>query len=268
MNYWFSKLASKASWNIPGRFVAADPEGQIVTPSVSKTEILTSISLSIFFAFSVARAVGATPVTATEELAFSAGQQAYIYGLPLVIAAVTREVATAVPAPVAGKGAPINQFGHTWTFPTHETRLVVSPNADTLYTAAFLDLSPEPIVLHVPDTQGRYYVMQLTDAWTNVFAVRGKRTTGTAARDFAIVGPNWKGTLPEGLERIDAPTNMVGILGRTQTSGERHTPAVTSIQERSTLTPLSPFGTSSPPPAEVSYDPHVDTATPPAEQVL
>ena len=102
---------------------------------------------------------------------------------------------------------------------------MVSPNADTLYSIAWLNLSKEPMVLSVPTTNGRYYLMQMLDAWTNVFASPGTRTTGTGAGNFAIVGPRWNGTLPTGLTKIEAPTDMVWIVGRTQQNGPADIPA-------------------------------------------
>ena len=75
---------------------------------------------------------------------------------------------------------------------------IVNPNADFLYSQAWLDLSKGPVVLTIPDTKGRYYLLALLDAYTNVAASIGKRTTGTEKRQFAIVGPHFKGTLPEG----------------------------------------------------------------------
>jgi uncharacterized protein DUF1254 len=65
------------------------------------------------------------------------------------------------------------------------------------------------LLLHVPDTHGRYFVMQLLDAWTETFDLPGKRARGTGARWFGIVGPGWKGTLPPHIEKIMAPTNTV-----------------------------------------------------------
>ena len=65
---------------------------------------------------------------------------------------------------------------------------MVRPNNDTLYSTAWIDLSAEPLVLTVPDTEGRYYVMPFMDAWTNVFAMVGKRTTGTGPGDYLLVG--------------------------------------------------------------------------------
>jgi len=142
----------------------------------------------------------------------------------------------------------------------------VSPNADTLYSFAWLDLSKEPIVLSLPDTKGRYYVMQMIDAWTDVFAAPGPRTTGMGKRDFAIVGPGFKGKLPAGLKKIESPTNLLWIAGRTQTNGEADYDAVHTMQKEYKLTPLSAWGKPYTPPAAVPVDPKV-SREPPMSQV-
>ena len=92
-------------------------------------------------------------------------------------------------------------------------------NFDTLYSPVWLDLAPEPIILSVPDTAGRYYLLPMLDMWTDVFSVVGSRTTGTKAGDFALVAPGWSGALPDGIAKIVAPTPTIWILGRTQTNG-------------------------------------------------
>src|SRR5262249_35986678 len=125
----------------------------------------------------------------------------------------------------------------------------------------------EPIVLQLPDTLGRYFLMPLLDAFTNVFASPGKRTTGTQAQDFAIVGPSWKGTLPAGLTRIDAPTNLVWLLGRTEIAGKDDLPADTAATDRYTLTPLPAYGRAYTPPENAQIDPTFDMATPPPELI-
>ena len=117
------------------------------------------------------------PLSLSPEEALKIATDAYIYGYPLVLMDVTREVMTAVPKPGARK-APVNQFVHLREFPDHTFTDVVSPNVDTLYSVAWLDLSKGPIVLSLPDAGDRYYLMPMLDAWTNVFAAPGKRTTG------------------------------------------------------------------------------------------
>ena len=165
------------------------------------------------------------------------GIEAYVFGYPLVLMDVTRRVMTAVSKPAAGK-APANQIGHLREFPDYTFTDVVSPNADTLYSVSWIDVTKEPMVLSVPAAGTRYYLMQLLDGWTNVFASPGTRTTGGGKGDFAITGPGWRGTLPGGLREIKAPTGMIWMIGRTQTNGKADQPAVHAIQDQYRLTPL------------------------------
>ena len=90
--------------------------------------------------------------------------------------------------------APMDQFANVRAFPDATFTDVVSPNADTLYSIAWLDLEQGPMVMSVPDTHGRYYLMELLDGWTNVIPSPGKRTTGTGKGNFALTGPGWSGT--------------------------------------------------------------------------
>jgi hypothetical protein len=156
-------------------------------------------------------------------------QRAYLYAYPLVLIEVTRA------------GMPVNSFTHVPQFPRPDSRQVIRPNADTLYSTAWLDLSREPILVHVPDSAGRFYLLQFMDAWTETFADPGKRTTGTADAWFAVVGPNWAGKLPEHVTRFDAPTNIIWLLGRTQTNGSADYPNVRSFQQGLRLMPLSAY---------------------------
>jgi hypothetical protein len=194
-------------------------------------------------------------------------QEAYIFGYPLVIMDVTRQVGTAVPKPEGAK-APVNQLAHLRTIPDYTFTDVVTPNADTLYSVAMLDLKTEPVILSVPAMEsGRYYLMQLMDAWTNVFAAPGTRTTGNGKGDFAIIGPRWAGSLPAGVQELRSPTNHVWMIGRTQTNGKGDYAAVHAIQDQYRLTPLSAWGSQYTAPTDVPVAPGVDMTTPPVEQV-
>jgi hypothetical protein len=145
-------------------------------------------------------------------------------------------------------------------------KVVVRSNVDSLYTMAWLNIKAEPMVLSVPDTHGRFYLFQMLDMWTDVFASPGTRTTGSDAGHFAIVGPDWKGTLPTNLTEIRAPTNDVWVIAPTQTNGPADYAAVHAIQKQYKLAPLSSFGLPYSPPKGV-FDPTVDMQTPPVEQV-
>jgi hypothetical protein len=207
-------------------------------------------------------ALAQAPGEAVRDLAI----EAYIFGYSLITVEMTRRVTTNVSKPEGLRG-PMGQFASAREYPTAAYKDVTAPNADTLYSSAWLDLSKEPYILHVPDEHGRYYLMPMLDAWTDVFADPGTRTTGTGAGDFAIVGPGWRGELPPGVEELRSTTNLAWIIGRTYCTG---TPedyaAVHAIQDEYKLVPLSGWGKPyTPPPGTV--DPSVDMKTPVREQV-
>lgn len=211
-----------------------------------------------------AAAKAAVDKARTDEIA-KIGVDGVVYGLPIVIAELTKRVQTNVAAPQPDARAPLNQFGNMAKYPPASNHDVVRLNVDTLYSFAFLDLTAEPIILSVPDTNGRYYLMPLISAWTNVFASPGKRTTGTKAANFVITGPGWTGDLPKGMTEYKAPTNLVMVAGRTQANGPADYAAVNALQKKYKVTPLSAWGKPYTPPAGV-VDPAVDMS-PPVEQV-
>lgn len=194
-----------------------------------------------------AAAPASEPIKPTTAEVREIAASAYTFAYPLVLVDVTRRTDLERRAQAGAPGA--NHFAHAQAFPDDRSRIVIRPNADTLYSIAWLDLSHEPILLHVPDTHGRYYVMQLLDAWTETFAMPGKRTHGTDARWFGIAGPGWKGTLPPDVERIDAPTNTVWLIGRTQVNGVADYSEVHAIQAGYALMPLSQYANGSSPSA-------------------
>jgi len=193
-------------------------------------------------------------------------EQGYIFGYPLVLMNVTKEVMTATPNLTQTK-APINQLLNIRTFPDASFTDVVTPNADTLYSSAWIDLTKEPIIVSVPALGERYYLLELLDAWTNVFSTIGTRQTGSAAGNYALTGPNWKGSLPEGVKQIKSPTHLVWLLGRTLTNGPKDYAAVHKIQDQYKLTPLSAWGTNYIPPQTVPVASNVNVKESPAEQV-
>ena len=204
-------------------------------------------------------------VTAAE--AAEIAREAYIFLYPLVTMEVTRKISTNVPAGVRTGLGPMNMFHHMRAYPPADFKEVVRPNFDTLYSPAWLDLTREPLIVSVPDTQGRYYLMPMIDMWSDVFAVPGKRTSGTKAAAYALTPNGWRGTLPKGVARIDAPTPYVWIIGRTQTNGPKDYDAVHKVQDAYTITPLSQWGRKAAPPPKFTPDPTVDLKTPPLDQV-
>lgn len=239
--------------------------------------IATSILLLSSALAPAAMAETATQESAvTEQEAHSIGVDAYVYLYPLVTMDLTRRQFTNVePNREWGRG-PMNAFANMPEFPPADFKGVVRPNFDTLYSVAWLDLTKEPIVLTVPDTGGRYYLLPLLDMWSDAFASPGWRTTGTQAGNFVVTPPGWrtdlrdklveKYKLPPGTQRIDAPTPYVWIIGRTKTDGPADYNAVHKIQAGFKLTPLSRWG-KPPQNVVVKIDPAVDMETPPKVQV-
>lgn len=228
--------------------------------------ILKKLLLTMFGAVIAASAFAQPAAKMSEQEALELGTQAYIYAYPLITMDMTRRVMTNVAAPTDLK-APVGQFFNAREYPDASFHDVTAPNADTLYSIAWLDLAKGPYILHVPDEHGRYYLMQMLNGWTDVFADPGTRTTGAAAHDFAIVGPNWQGALPKGMTVYKSPTDMVWVVGRTYCTG---TPedykAVHAIQDHYTLVPLSAYGKSyTPSPGKT--DPAIDMKTPVRDQV-
>lgn len=192
----------------------------------------------------------------------------YVYAYPLVTMELTRRVMTNVVTP-DGLRAPMGQFVNAREYPNASFRDVTAPNADTLYSVAWLNLAKEPYVLHVPNEQGRYYLMPMLNGWTDVFASPGTRTTGTKTHDFLIMGPDWKGTLPKGITAFKSGTNLVWVLGRTYCTGTSEDyKIVHALQDQYVLKPLSVYlsGKSYTPP-NGAVDSSIDMKTPVRDQV-
>ncbi|PKA45289.1 DUF1254 domain-containing protein [Rhizobium sullae] len=227
-------------------------------------------------------AITAFPVTVassadaiTEEEAHVIGVDAYVYFYPLLSMDITRKQLTNAEAKEGAIGGPPNRFNNILEFPPADLKVVVRPNFDTLYSSGWLDLTKEPVVVSAPDTGGRYYLLPMLDMWTDVFASPGWRTTGTEAGHFLVAPPGWRPDLrdefdefklPEGTQRIDAPTPYVWVIGRTKTDGPPDYDAVHKIQDGYKITLLSEWG-KEPKPIEVEIDPSIDMKTPPKVQV-
>jgi hypothetical protein len=212
----------------------------------------------------------------TEEDAHAIGVNAYLYFYPLISFDVTRLYSTNIEPDKEPLKAPMNTFASAAAYPSADNKFVVRVNFDTLYSIAYLDLTNEPMVVSSPDTNGRYFLLPMLDAWTDVFASPGWRTTGTKAQTFLVTPPGWRPDLrdrfieefklPNDTQRIDAPTPYLVIVGRTKTDGPPDYDAVHKIQAGYKVTPLSQWG-KTPLPVTVKVDPSINMKTPPKIQV-
>ncbi len=128
----------------------------------------------------------------------------------------------------------------------------VTPNVNTLYGFGFLDLAAEPVILSVPDSHGRYYMVEIVDFWTNAFAYAGGVATGYKGGKFALVGPGWKGKLPPHVKRIDAPTRWVLIQPRVHVLDGNDLPAAKAVLDAITVEGLAQ-ATGKPSPVAPAY---------------
>ncbi len=191
------------------------------------------------------------------------GAEGYVFGYPLVIMDVTRVNSIQLIGPE-------NQLKRVQQFPDASFKDVVRPNADTLYTTAFINMNQGPWVFEMPPNVKRYELMPFMDAWTNVFAAPGTRTRaeaeGKTGARFLLAGPKWTGELPVGLTLLRSPTAMTWLVGRTQTNGVQDYPLVKQLQNGLRLTKLSDWQAGRAP-----TDKHWAAATvkpePPAQQM-
>ncbi len=205
------------------------------------------------------------PSLHTEE-AVRIAVDSYIYGYPLVTFDMARRQQTNVAAP-DGEHAPTGQLIKMRSYPAVDNHCCAAPNADTLYTIAWLDVSAEPWIFGIPEMGDRYYIMPMLDGFSEVVKVASASTTGGRAQKYAITGPGWSGTIPEGVTRVDSPTAMVWILGRIYCTGTAEDyAAVHALQDQFTVVPLSAYGRPyNPPPGSV--DPAFDMKTAVRKQV-
>ena len=153
------------------------------------------------------------------------GAEAYLYGYPLVMMETTRIQS-------AKYIGPENQLRMVRQFPNAQFKEVVRPNVDTLYTTAFISMKEGPWAFEMPANNKRYELMPFMDAWTNVFASPGTRTSGNQGGTYLLAGPEWNGQVPKGMTLLKSPTDMVWLIGRTQTNGTADFATVHELQNR------------------------------------
>ncbi|MGO7540616.1 DUF1254 domain-containing protein [Rhizobium ruizarguesonis] len=169
-------------------------------------------------------------------------EEGFIYGLPLVMNyAVMQEFA--VDKNSGQFKAPFNEINNLHHVATPEDTAVITPNSDTPYSFIWLDLRAEPMVISVPMVEkDRYYAVQLIDGNTYNYGYIGTRTTGAEPGDYLVVGPDWKGEMPTGIEKVFRSTTPFTLaLIRTQLFNPDDMPDVEKIQAAYKAQPLSAF---------------------------
>ena len=196
-----------------------------------KRSLATLLTALILFSCGLTSVGIAEPTDA--DAVWELVSDAYIYAFPLVLTDATKTMSTNTDGSVTGR-APVNQINHAKKLADASFRTVVSPNVDTLYSQAWLDISAEPVIYVLPEAD-RFCNVQLLDAWTNTAAVLDK------AGAYAIALPSWEGELPEGVTRVDVPTATVWTIARIVLSGNEDLPNVYAIQKHMRLLPLSAY---------------------------
>ncbi len=161
----------------------------LTTDTLINRALSAAIAVAVLFTITLPGRAQTLPPSEAKAIA----EDAYIYGYSLVTMEMTRRVMTNVREPEATR-APMGNLLRVREYPNAEYKDVTAPNADTLYTTAWIEVGKEPWVLSLPDAHDRYYLFPMLDGWTDVFQVPGKRTTGTGPQKYAITGPGWKGT--------------------------------------------------------------------------
>jgi hypothetical protein len=220
-----------------------------------KTKTIVLAALAAVLALTTVCAADITPadssaVVLTKEETKAIAEEGFIYGLPIVMNYAVM-YAYAVDKGNPEFKAPFNQIKNEARVFTYKDTAIVTPNSDTPYSFAWLDLRAEPIVLSVPAVEkGRYYAVQLEDGNTFNYGYIGSRATGNDAGDYMVTGPDWKGETPPGIKKVFHSTTQFSVAGyRTQLFGPADMPNVVKVQSGYKVQPLSTYLKQSAPPA-------------------
>lgn len=191
------------------------------------------------------------------------GAEAYLFAYPLVMMETTRVHSQKYIGPE-------NELRRVRMFPDATFKDVVRPNVDTLYTTAFISMKAGPWVFEMPANDERYELMPFMDAWTDVFASPGTRThaaqnsaqVGSQGGIFLLVGPQWQGVTPAGMTLLRSTTDMVWLIGRTQTNGVSDFERVHRLQDR-----LKLYRLGAPASSTSSWQASKQTSAPPVVQM-
>jgi hypothetical protein len=204
---------------------------------------------------------------AKEGVAYVVGLEEYVYGYPLVMMDVTREVLTAASS-TGEYAAPINQFARLRSYVSPDFKNVVRISVNSLWSHGWLDLDQEPMIVSVPDMGGRYIVVQGLNMWTDDFMSAGTRTNGGKAANYLIAGSKWSGTAPKDVDQVfRCPTRYAWVLIQMSAGSPADFPVIHDKQDQLKITPLSAWGKPYTPPASVPVNPNIDLTATPFDQV-
>lgn len=185
-----------------------------------RREFLTALSAAAGASMAPGLALASSAPLSLRE----AARDAWIYCLPLIEMAGARSRGL---TPLPNAPIRVNLFGHARVLAGPDSRAVTTPNNDTLYSTAWIDLSGEPVTLVIPPTGERYFSLALMDMFTNNFAVLGTRTLGGEGATITLAGPR----SPADPGVLRSPTNWVWALGRTLVDGPDDLAAAHAVQD-------------------------------------
>ena len=205
---------------------------------------IVSVAIAAIMGTVMSPAMADSPASPEEELAYNIGMQAFIYGVgPLTVAAV-RHTSINVEAPLDNGMAPLNQMGKTRVLSGPQDRIVPTLNNDHLYSQAHYDLDMTgPMVLEIPKTDSRYYIVQLLDAYSESITDLHRKNAGENGAKYLLVKKGWSGEVPEGIGGvIESRTPMAWLIHRTGVAGQQDTEAAVKVHERFISYPLTELG--------------------------
>jgi hypothetical protein len=217
--------------------------------------IATLILAAVFFSrFNPAALISsqqkANDALIAEKLAHNVGTLAYVYGYPLVDMAKQMHNETHRVSADQQVYAPLNSMYYFEEIvgPGNAGNLRL-PNNDTLYFSGWFNIEEQPLIIHTPDTRGRYFTIAVTNQYSEVVHI-GRRTHGTEEAYYALVAPHWSGSLPAGVTAIEVETPKGWMLGRVLVDGQEDFPAALAVMKGIWSVPLDKFTPGRAPKAE------------------
>ncbi|EGR0231025.1 DUF1254 domain-containing protein [Vibrio vulnificus] len=214
---------------------------------------LLPLALAVLSSYSVQAApqpslTPATQPSAEEELAYTLGVQAMLYGAGPLAISMVRQTSTATDTPLSNGMAPMNQMGKTYRLMGPDDKLVPTVNNDTLYSQSQINLDQTgPLVIEIPKTNDRYFIVQLLDSYSEAIDNLIASNVGNQGSKVLLVKRGWQGKKPKGIDRvIESRTPNVWYIQRTAVAGESDLAAAKEVHAQFVNYPLSELGQAHP----------------------